>query len=157
MNKKKRLIVAVIVALIAVPLIYAANVHFKRSPTFTDNGTTLTGCFSLAGLGNGDLLITIDTTGSATTFCRSPGGNIAPGQNKTPVHPSGSTSIPSSQIKNGTVSVCVTTEAPPTPTPQEAGCPNNNWSTSVQDVTFTSATITVVQGGQTVLTQTFTP
>jgi hypothetical protein len=156
MSKRNKFIVAAAV-LVAAPLIYAANVHFKRNPTFTNNGTTLTACFSLAGLGNQDLLITLDTSGSATTFCISPGGNQAPGQNKTPVHPSGSTSIPASEIKNGTVSVCVTTQPPPTPTAKEAGCPNNNWTTRLASVDFTSATITVTQGGQVVLQQTFTP
>ena len=155
-KKTKSILLALLVGAIAVPLIYAASVHFKGgNPTFTDNGTTLTTCFSLSGLGNGDVTITVNTTGSATTLCTNQGGNTAPGQNKTPVQPSGQVTIPSTQIKNGNLSACVTTTPPPTPTAAEAGCPNTNWSTSIADVQFATATVTVVQGGQTVLQQTF--
>ena len=68
MNKKLNLAV-IILAVIGVPLVYAANVHFKKAPTFSDQGTTLRTCFSLAGLGMEDVTITVKTTGSATTIC----------------------------------------------------------------------------------------
>jgi len=155
-KKTKSIFWALVVGAIAVPLVYAASVHFKGgNPTFSDEGTTLKTCFSLAGLGNGDVTITVTTTGSATTLCTNQGGNTAPGQNKTPVKPSGQTTIPSTEIKNGTLSTCVTTAAPPTPTAVQAGCPNSNWSTSLTDVQFATATVTIVQGGKTVLQQSF--
>ena len=155
-KKTKSVLLALLVGAIAVPLVYAANVHFKKGPpTFSDQGTTLKTCFSLAGLGNGDVTITVRTTGSATTFCTNQGGNMAPGQNKTPVSPSAQTTIPSTQIKNGNLSACVTTTPPPAPSAAEAGCPNSNWSTSLTDVQFATAQITIVQGGRIVLQQTF--
>src|SRR3954465_5056120 len=115
MHKKlKTTLVTFLVGAVAVPLIYAASVHFKGgAPSFSDQGTTLKTCFSLAGLGNGDVTITVTTTGSATTLCTNQGGTTAPGQNKTPVPPSGQATIPSTEIKNGNLTACVTTAPPP--------------------------------------------
>jgi hypothetical protein len=51
----------------------------------------------------------------------------------------------------------VTTAEPRQPTWDEAGAPNANWTAQISDVTFTSVTVTVVQGGEVALKQTFTP
>ena len=155
---KKSLLTATVVALLAAPIIYAANVHFKGGdPTFSDQGTTLKSCLCLTGLGNADVTITVKTTGSATTLCTNPGGTAAPGQNKVPVKPSASQTFPATEIKNGNLCVCLTTEPPPSPTAKQAGCPNNNWSASITDVTFATAEIIVVQSGKVVLDQKFNP
>jgi hypothetical protein len=64
---------------------HAASVHFKGGlPKFTDLGTTLKTCFSLAGLGNQDVTIIVEAAGMISTTCTNPGGNVAPGLNKTP-------------------------------------------------------------------------
>jgi hypothetical protein len=153
-NKLSKIVIAVIGLTIGVSVAFAASVHFKKTPTFTDNGTTLTTCFSLAGLGNQDVTISISTTGEATTTCTNPAGEVAPGINKQDLGGSVSQTFKANEIKNGTLTACVTT-ANPTITSKEAGSPNNNWTAAITDVEFDSATVTVTQGGQIVLQQTF--
>jgi hypothetical protein len=145
------------VVLAATITTYGASVHLKgganSEPNFVDKGLTLNVAGSLAGLGNGDVLVTLSATAAATSTCTNQGGNQAPGQNPAEVTVSGSQSIPESEIKNGNVAFNVTTEAPVTPIPGAPGCPNPNWTQDITDLSFTTATITVEQPpGTTVLT-----
>ena len=129
----------------AIVAVWAANPHYKKGPTVVDNGLTATATGTLAGLGNGNVIVTLsfpDATG--TTTCTNPGGNQAAGQNPaTPAATSGSQLI--TRVKNGTVSFVVTTDTPENPTPAAAGCPNGNWSAAFDNITFGSGTITVQQ------------
>ena len=134
----------------------AANVHLIGDPEISDLGEQLEVCLKLAGLGNKDVTITVAATGTATVLGFNPGGNLPPGQNKVPVSTVTSTTIPSKQIKNGTVSVCLTTPLLEAPDPTDAGFPNDLWEVVIDDVEFSEVTITVVQGGKTVLFKTIT-
>jgi hypothetical protein len=132
----------------------AANVHVVGDPMVTDLGERLEVCLKLAGLGNKDVTITVAATGTATITGFNPGGNEPPGQNKMPISTVVTKTIPRGEIKNGSVSVCLTTPLLDAPDPTDAGFPNDLWSVVIDDVEFTSVTITVVQGGKTVLNQT---
>ncbi len=147
-----------LVALFALSLpLAAASVHFKPgSPSFTDAGVVLATSGSIAGLGNGDVTILVSATGSPTAVCVNPSGRNEPaGQNPADVTLTGSVTIPSSQIKNGTLSFNLLTSAPADPSPQSVGCPGANWDAQITDVDFSSATVTIVQGGAVVLQQSY--
>ncbi len=127
----------------------ASSVHLKggrnAEPTFTDNVLTLAASGELAGLGNGDVLVTLTATADVTAPCTNQGGTQAPGQNPAPVTVSGSQAIPQSEIKNGNTPFSVVTDPPVTPIPGAPECPNPNWTEDITDLAFTTATITVEQ------------
>ena len=136
----------------------AANVHLKgganAEPSFTDGGLTLNAAGNLAGLGNGDVLVTLTARANPTATCTNPAGATQPpGQNPAEVEVTGSQAIPASEIKNGNTPFSVTTLAPTTPIPGAPDCPNPQWTERITDMAFTSAIITVEQPpGTTVLT-----
>src|SRR5215831_11575885 len=81
---------------------YASNVHFKppnSQPAFTDGGLILSASGTLAGLGNGDVLVDLTAEANPTGTCTNPAGQTQPpGQNPAPVQVTGSQAIPQSQI-----------------------------------------------------------
>jgi hypothetical protein len=126
----------------------AVSPHLKGNHplSFTDNGLTLTGTASYAGLGNFDTLQVLTARGNVTATCTNPAGATQPpGQNPAPVTLTGTTPISKADIKNGNVTITTTTAAPVSPIPGAPGCPNPNWTETITDVAFTSATIQVFQ------------
>lgn len=150
-----------IAALTAVGLLigtsaYAASVHLKpphRNPTFVDNGLTLQVAGNLAGLGEGDVVISLTASADVTATCTNPsGGTQPPGQNPAPISVTGAVAIPEGEIDNGNLPFSVGTQSPATPIPGAPDCPNPRWSEAITDLAFTEATIEVEQGGEVVLT-----
>jgi hypothetical protein len=142
---------------------YASGVHLtKAGVTFTADHTNLTlnASGAIAGLGNG-ATVTLTATANPTTTCTNQGGNAAPGQNPAPIVLTGTTAIPDGGGKNGSRPFSVTTNPPTQPTDaSDAGCPNDSWTASIDDLCFTSATLTFQQPDkngilQTVLTKQF--
>jgi hypothetical protein len=142
---------SLILALVCATTVVASSVHFVRGPFFTDAGVILVVEGKLAGLGEGDVTLLVNANGIGSVECTNPGGNVAPGQD-TAVSASGSVTLPAA--KNGNLIFAVATDAPPAP-PSTPTCPNNQWSAAITDVAFTDGTITVIQGGQVVLSQSF--
>jgi hypothetical protein len=136
---------------------HAANVHLKggakAEPAFIDAGLSLSASGALAGLGNGDVLVTLSATADVASTCTNQGGNQAPGQNPAEVSVSGSQSIPETEIKNGNTPFAVETAVPSIPwiVSGAPGCPNPNWTQEVTDLAFTSVSITIEQPAGTVV------
>lgn len=145
----KRIIITFTLLAIASVLtlvVSADSPHYKKGPSVVDNGSTATATGSVAGLGNGDVIVTLsfpDATG--TTVCTVPsGGNDCPGQNPaTPAATSGSQFV--DNPKNGTLAFTVSTDPPPNPTAAAAGCPNKNWLARFDNITFGCGTLTIQQ------------
>ena len=131
---------------------YAANPHWKHnSPTFTDNGVTLTASGSIVGVGNQDLKVCVTVTGTPVARCSDKYGNESWGQN-----PKSFTVTKCQTLtKNGNPSFSITV-GPPSLKWQDCGCPSNKPKVTVKDVKFTKAVIVVSQGGKVVLQETRT-
>ena len=147
--------------LVAAMTVFAQSVHLKgganAEPAFTDGGLVLDAAGSLAGLGNGDVLVTLTAQADVTSTCTNQGGNEAPGQNPAPITVSGSQAIPESELKNGNTPFHVVTIPPVSIIPNAPDCPNTNWTERITDLSFTGAILTVEQPfGTLVLTVTCT-
>jgi hypothetical protein len=132
----------------------AGNVHFKqnRNPAFIDGGLVLSAQGALTGLGNGDVVISLTAQANVVATCTNPSGaSQPPGQNPARISVAGSQAIPQGAIKNGTLSFNVSTQSPASTIGGAPDCPNSQWTESINDLKFTSATLTVQQPAPTVV------
>jgi hypothetical protein len=131
-----KLLSIALVSVFSINAAVAQNIHYIDGPVTTDNGTTLTVCGKIAGLGNNQGVdIKITTTATISTECTNPGGNVAPGQSRTETI---SATKKFWSDKNGNISFCVNTleQAP-------GICPNGKWTGRVTDVLFINTVVTV--------------
>jgi hypothetical protein len=136
-------------AIAAAGVASAQNVHLKppnKNPLFNDKGLVLEEAGALAGLSGENIIVHLSATAAVTAVCTNPSGaNQPPGQNPAPITVTGSEAVPSTKVKNGNVDFDVVTNPPVTPIPGAPGCPNPNWTESITDLSFTTATLTVEQ------------
>jgi hypothetical protein len=147
--KRYLVLAAVVAAALAFPVAASAQSgHFVtgggNAPSCTDQGTTVLCTGKVAGLGGTTFEITIDAVGIASVECTNPGGNVAPGQDTT-VATEGTTGTQPTP-RNGQFQFNVAT-LDPEPLPPTPTCPNNQWTPNIVDVTFTEATLTLLEDG----------
>ena len=149
-------ITVLIAALIATTTtaVFAANPHYKKggqpvcTVTVTSASSATATCSAglVTGLGFDDVRVTVSLTASAGTFCHNKGNpeNIVPGQNPATATGSSTLNISPDQIKNGNLSIpAISATATLTaPTAAAAGCPNNNWTVTLDTPTFSGGTYT---------------
>jgi hypothetical protein len=136
-----------VTAFAAVPVL-AQSGHFVtgggNAPTCTDIGTQVTCTGKVAGLGGTTFEILVEAAGTASVECTNPGGNVAPGQD-TSVTVAGTTD-PQPTPRNGQFTYTITSDNPE-PLPATPTCPNDQWEPNIVDVTFTEATLTLLEDG----------
>jgi hypothetical protein len=139
-----RLVVVVVAALALLATFAGAALaqagHFVGTPTCTDIGTQVQCTGKVAGLGGTTFTINVSAPGTATVECTNPAGNVAPGQTFTTTATGTTGPVPTP--RNGQFRFDVTTT---TPTAPPGSCPNPMWTATVTDVTFTTATITLLE------------
>lgn len=129
----------------------ASSVHLKggsaAEPAYTDLGLALQAAGEIAGLGNGDVVVSLTAVGRPTADCVNPGTgeHRPPGHNPADVTLTGVQRIPASAVRNGNTAFDVATQPPATPVAGAPDCPNVLWMENVTDVAFVSATVTVEQ------------
>jgi hypothetical protein len=141
-------IMAIVLAFGLPSTAFAQSGHFvtggANAPVCTDIGLQVQCTGKVAGLGGTTFEITIQAEGVATVECINPGGNRAPGQD-TSVTVAGTTT-PLPTPRNGQFDFTVTTDSP-APLPATPTCPNEQWTPEIVDVTFTDATLTLLEDG----------
>lgn len=142
----KRKIISITTALLAAILltstVFAGAIKFS-SVTFRLGSLIADGY--LTGLGNQDVEVELTATGIPAITCTNYGGNQVPGQSYPKISASGNQTLQDDdqRSKNGKSQFFVETDETGVLTWNEAGCPNSNWSATIDFVYWTEATINV--------------
>lgn len=137
----KKLVPALMVSTLALPVALAAVTFHGGDPTARRVDDQLCVIADASGLGNGDLLVTATATFTATVICENPAGNVAPGQTKTVRETIDFDPIPVD--KNGRASV---NECEDIPIPALA-CPNGSWTPIGTNISVVKSCVEMSQEG----------
>jgi hypothetical protein len=137
-------ILAVLLAAVLMTSTAAAGGNVKLSGVEFSLSSLIASGFA-SGLGNTDVTVVLEAAGIPDVTCTNSGGNQAPGQNPTKVSASGAQFlIHQTYTKNGRSPFSVETEEPqPGLTAEQLGCPNNNWTATIDFVYWTGAFLSV--------------
>jgi hypothetical protein len=124
----------------------AQSGHFieggSGAPTCRDIGLQVTCTGKVAGLGGTTFEITVEAEGVAKIVCHNPSGKVVPGKDTTVDVVATTGPLPTP--RNGQYTFDLTTN-PPAPPPPKPTCPNKNWTPEIVDVTFTTATLSLLE------------
>ena len=94
-------------------------------------------------LGNTNVTIALDASGTPEVICTNQGANPAPGQNPANISATGAQDL-MGQTKNGKAPFDVKASPPETIPGLAGGCPNNNWTAQIVFVYWEHAVLTVM-------------
>ncbi|HLO32330.1 MAG TPA: hypothetical protein VK249_24485 [Anaerolineales bacterium] len=144
---KKRILsllsVLLITALLTSPVSAGGSVGLSRVQ-FSLGSLIASG--DVKGLGNTDVLMVLDASGTPLITCTNNGGNSVPGQSSPKISASGSQFLDGNSPvrKNGKSPFGVETVDPQSIPWDQAGCPNANWLGHIDFIFWTDATISVL-------------
>lgn len=143
MKKKILSILTILLVATMITSTVSAGGNVGLSGAFALGSLTFDGTMiGLGGYGEGVTVI-LEGTGIPVVTCTNNGGNQASGQNPPKITANGIQFIGPVDIdKKGKATVDVATEDPPL-TGTQGGCPNDNWSATIDFVFWTNATIYV--------------
>ena len=144
---KKRILyflsILLVTALFASPVSAGGGVGLTRVQ-FSLGSLIATG--DVKGIGNTDVTMVLDASGTPAITCINHGGNSVPGQSSPKVAATGKQSLKGDDPvrKNGKSPFGVETVDPQFIPWDQAGCPNSNWVGHIDFIFWTDATISVL-------------
>lgn len=142
-RKITSLITALFAAILITSTVFAGSIRFSNV-TFQLGSLIANG--TLTGIGNDDVKVVLEASGFPEVTCTNKGGNQAPGQNPPKVSASGEQVIKAylNLSKNGRSPFDVETIDPVYVDALEYGCPNANWTATIDFIYWTDATIRIL-------------
>lgn len=143
---KKRLytlLTALLITVLTTTPVFARGAIKLTSISFSLGSLIATGY--AGGLGNTDVTIALDASGTPVITCTNYGGNNVPGQSYPKISATGQQTLLGNDPlrKNGKAAFFTETDDPETIPWNVAGCPNSNWTAHVDFILWTNATISV--------------